>query len=443
MTLLLGAAPLAAQDEEASAAAEAGASQAEKSAAELLEPLRDDFRVIELRHGWALEPREDRGDFSLIEINRGVVTVDGQQVDTERLRRYVDEAAGPIMEVARREDQADGHDDSRDRRRRGDTQVSFASGVTVDSDEVVDEVVLLSGHLEMRGEVEGGVTVVMGSAAVDGRVGGDLVVIGGPVELESAAEVHGDVVTVGGRIERASGSVVHGEIVQVAFGDFDFEGLDVDWGLPGGSSGFFDGLDLVRASILTGMVWALVSCVFFVAPKRTAEVATRLRLEPWKSGLVGLVMLIMLLPLLLLLIVVLLVSIVGIPLIFVLVPLLTIVLLFFYFLGFGGASIALGEQIRRRFAWRESSPYVLLLAGFFLIYTWTIVGEALLFTPWPLRLLGYGLLLFGWVIKFVSWTAGLGAAILHQFAPLGRIPPEDRWNPPVAPAAPAPAPEKP
>ncbi|MEO1366376.1 MAG: hypothetical protein AAFX50_04305, partial [Acidobacteriota bacterium] len=48
---------------------------------DILDQLRDDFRVIETRQGWALQPRQDNDDFGLIEIRGGEVLIDGKPVD--------------------------------------------------------------------------------------------------------------------------------------------------------------------------------------------------------------------------------------------------------------------------------------------------------------------------------------------------------------------------
>jgi hypothetical protein len=68
-------------------------------------------------------------------------------------------------------------------------------------------------HVSADERVAGNVVSMGGDITVEGQVQGDVVCIGGRVELGPQARVEGDLVALGGDIERAAGSVVGGEIV--------------------------------------------------------------------------------------------------------------------------------------------------------------------------------------------------------------------------------------
>ncbi|MEO1087650.1 MAG: hypothetical protein AAFY88_25730 [Acidobacteriota bacterium] len=153
--------------------------------------------------------------------------------------------------------------------------------------------------------------------------------------------------------------------------------------------------------------------------------------EPWKSGLVGLIIEVLFAPLLLLVVVLLVISIVGIPLLVVVPPLFGLLLVVFFTLGLTGSALWAGERMADRFDLRDLNPYLLLGLGLALIYGWSILGEAMSFTPWPIRATAFILLFFGFLVKYVAWTVGLGAAVLDQFSP---VPVAPSWEKTGGPA---------
>ncbi|MEO1369658.1 MAG: polymer-forming cytoskeletal protein, partial [Acidobacteriota bacterium] len=352
----------------------------------------------------------------------------GKPVDDDELRRYVDEsatviwqvvaAAEPREEEAFQRDDAEGDRTDGERRRRNRAeQVSFGSSLRIERDEVVDEVVLIGGDLEVEGDVDGDATVILGDAEVEGNIDGSLTVVGGTVLLRDGSHIDGDLVSVGGRVRRESGARVDGEFTQVALGDINVDGVDIDFGLP--RFHFFDQsvLDIVAKSITAGFVFLALIVAFFLAPTRTRRIAARVNDEPWKSGLVGLIIEVLFAPLLLLVVVLLVISIVGIPLLVVVPPLIGLLLVVFFTLGLAGSALWAGERMADRFDLRGRNPYLLLGLGLALIYGWSILGEAMSFTPWPIRATAFVLLFFGFLVKYVAWTVGLGAAVLDQFSP--------------------------
>ncbi|MDA8021164.1 MAG: polymer-forming cytoskeletal protein [Thermoanaerobaculia bacterium] len=73
---------------------------AQSGAEEIVDQLRESYDVLELSDGWLLQPRDDRDDFRGIEIRDGRVAVDGEWVDENELKRFVDADATRIFDLA-------------------------------------------------------------------------------------------------------------------------------------------------------------------------------------------------------------------------------------------------------------------------------------------------------------------------------------------------------
>lgn len=75
------------------------------------------------------------------------------------------------------------------------------------------EVVALGRDLVVAGEAMSDVVSISGSTRVTGRVGGDVIVLGGDGLLSETARVAGDVFVLGGRLETAPGARIEGRSV--------------------------------------------------------------------------------------------------------------------------------------------------------------------------------------------------------------------------------------
>jgi hypothetical protein len=58
---------------------------------------------------------------------------------------------------------------------------------------------------------------------------------------------------------------------------------------------------------------------------------------------------------------------------------------------------------------------VLLLVGLLAVWALTIVGRVVGLGGWPIRFISLAVLLVGFVIEYVAWTVGLGAAVMTRF----------------------------
>jgi len=95
----------------------------------------------------------------------------------------------------------------------GDRLVTGGS-LRVEKGEVVHDVTVLGGALDVYGTVTGDIAVLGGSARIHegAQVEGDAETLGGKLVIEDGAVVEGDVEVVGGQLERGKGAVIEGEI---------------------------------------------------------------------------------------------------------------------------------------------------------------------------------------------------------------------------------------
>ncbi|MCK4302700.1 MAG: hypothetical protein KAY24_00485 [Candidatus Eisenbacteria sp.] len=204
----------------------------------------------------------------------------------------------------------------------------FGGPMSIEGDDVVAfgrDITVASGKI-----VPGSVVCIIGSAHIHGTVKGDVVAIGGHVDVAPGAVIYGETVAVGGgNISVADGAVIHGEAVTVggrvrkephaligkrveiafipSFGH-GFGAAGIGW------LGFFSHL------VFVGLVgWVLL----LLSRKRWSLSIATLRLRGWESLLAGvgggIVYTIVIIPLLLVLAVTMVAIVVGIPLVPVLV----------------------------------------------------------------------------------------------------------------------------
>lgn len=432
----VAAVPVVAQTEDEPQAVEA----AEEA---LHEEIGDLFRVLQLRDGVLLEPRSDRWDFETLEVGDGTLAVDGEAVSVPELRELLGDAAEPVLSLfdageegrealfaaaeAREEAREERSQRSRQRssRRSRDTQVIVGSDVTVDEDEIFQEVVVFASDVKVKGEVKGDAASIGGSTYIEGVVRGSAVSVGGSVHLSPGAVVREDVVSVGGRVHGREHADVHGQIVEIPFAP----AWNVGW-WPGRHSWDWRGpswdFDFSPMGHVFGLAWDLFGfvvllllafLVVLLAGGAVETIGRKAAAEPWKSGLVGLLAQILFIPLLILVVLILTLSIVGIPLL-LLVPFGVLAVILVAFLGLVGAAWQLGRWLEARFGWRLGNPYVAVLAGLALLHVWTFIGELLDFGG-PVVLFSFMFLAFGALVKYVAWTVGLGAALLTRAGTAG------------------------
>jgi len=310
-----------------------------------------------------------------------------------------------------------------------DTQVTVGSSLTIKKGEVARDVVVFSGSLRVEGEVIGDAVAIGGSVWIDGQVTGDVTAVGGSVHLGPKAEVMGDVNSIGGSIHRAEGAKVLGEVNKVGVGPLVFRGGNHV--MPRRSYHWHSPLEeewsplrhfvLLFWKILGIMVLMLFACLVLVLfPQRLERVEERLRQEPWKAALVGLGAELLFFPLLLAVIVLLAVSIIGIPLL-LLVPFLVLAFFLTAFFGFTASAHRVGRWTEERFSWHFGNPYLQMVVGVGLIVVISLFGRIVGLGGGILGFFSVSLLIVGWLVQYVAWTVGLGAALLSRWGAPPRV----------------------
>jgi hypothetical protein len=286
-------------------------------------------------------------------------------------------------------------------------------------------------HVAADEEVSDALVVVGGSLRIDGRVRGDVVVVGGTIELGSKSDVRGDVVAVGGGIVREQGAQLRGSVSDISFGDWD------SWSIGGIYFPSVDFGDFGRWISLLGAVFrisllaVLMAIVLLVARAPVARIGRSAAAEPGRAFLLGLAAELLFLPALIVASVGLVITIIGIPLVAVLVPVAFFAGFVALVLGFTAIACRIGEWVEDRVGWRGRSAFLASAVGLVLIVTPTVLSRVIGIAPDPLRYAGFGLLVTGVLLEFIIWTIGLGATLMTGFG---------RWSTAPPPVPPVPQP---
>jgi hypothetical protein len=412
------------------------------------------FRVLPVRDGVVLTPRGDVDGVRSIEIRDGVIAVDGNPATGAQLRRLLGNDADLVLQVsylptatltawdgprvaptpepdppaapespapeappaettpAEPDDTGDIH------WRKSSAKVHIGSSITVAEDEHVTDPVVAVG----------------GSVTVLGRVDDDVVAVGGSVRLGPRARVRGDVTAVGGRVDQERGAQIGGTVNEVRIGpQFDFRPWHVfagDW--FDGWNVVGDGFRFAGTLLRVSLVLLLALIVALVAAGPVERIGERAGRDPWLSGFTGLLAQLLFIPVLVLTVVILAVSIIGIPLL-VLVPFGIIAFLLAVLVGFAGVAHRIG-----RWAVGPDRPvFVALAVGVVLVSAVALLTRLLSLLPLPLWPVTWVVGLTGFLVEYVAWTVGLGAALLTRFGTRGRQVIYPPTPPPPLPVGPA------
>lgn len=277
-------------------------------------------------------------------------------------------------------------DDQRDWKEKGTDIVRFGEGVFVAHDELV------------RGDL----VVFGGDVIVEGRVTGNVVVIGGSIRARSGAEIKGDAVVIGGgELDEDEDVIIRGERVEIGgffpSGDWSFAGLGDWWGFRW----FFPVILFVK------IVLVLLTLLFL--PERVSTANGHLQDSPLKSFGVGILSACIGVIASVILMVPLVIMIVGIPL----ALLIIVSWLGLFVIAWTVVSYGVGEWVARRMQFGTTSGFVYVLTG-------TVVISLADIMAWALGIIGAGPLELsfeaaGTLIRIVAYTCGLGALISSRF----------------------------
>jgi hypothetical protein len=371
--------------------------------------LRERFDLVALQQGVALVPREASPGIRLVQIEGGVVSVDGQTLTGAQLRERLGADADLVVQAsyltAQQQRELAGAAGTappagapqpppvqRTAVTRGD-RVRFGGDITVGRNERLD----------------GDVVAIGGSVDVQGDVSGDVVSIGGTLTLGPDAVIRGDAVSVGGTLNRSPGARVEGDVVEAGPGGRGFRRGQF---LPMMFGTFWSRVGSLAGTLLRiGLLMLVAQIVVAFGRGAVERIASRTGSVPVRSGLVGLLGEILFVPVLVLTVVVLAISIVGIPLL-VLVPFAVLLLMLVILVGFVGLSHNIGTRLAMRVRSAAPGPYAAVAIGVAAIGAVTIIAK--------LGALAGGFLLapltaIGYVVEYVAWTVGFGAALLYWY----------------------------
>lgn len=289
--------------------------------------------------------------------------------------------------------------------------------------------------------VEGTLVVIGGTARIEGAVDGDVVVIGGALDLAESASVSGEIRVADARV-RGSESRVRGEIVDLTDMERDFEArledrlrrqieaeLDVQAdvrdrrrGERGATSYFATvarAVGGVAQKLLAILVLALLGAAALAfAPDNVDVIAETARRSPGRSAIVGIAGTFLLLPVWVLGAVALAVSIIFIPVAIAWLPLFPLAAALAALIGYLAVARNAGEWLAdSEYPWtgwiRKSNALITMVGGLVGLMLAFIAAHVLSAAPF----VGFlsGLLAFiGSVITFVAIQIGFGAVLLTR-----------------------------
>ncbi|HKV13382.1 MAG TPA: hypothetical protein VJ725_34895 [Thermoanaerobaculia bacterium] len=462
-----------------------------ESRQELRRSLEATYEVLPVRNGVVLKPRQEKLGVRTIEVTGDTIAVNGERVSAGVLRAWLGEDAEAILrlqslpnadrrelfgfqtpgaapepeetaspmtsgevEIPSDDEVAEAPEapevpeaaeapeppetpetpDGSDTRRSSGSRVNILGGVTVDEDELAEEVVAVGGSVRVDGEVERDVVAVGGDVRIKGRVGGQVVSVGGGVYLEDGAVVEGDVATVGGTVHRGKGARIEGQSSEVGFIPF-ISSRRGEWDPDFGPWGFWGGGMNAVGEVIGLVFMALLVCLVLLVARRPLErVDRQLVEEPWKAGLVGFLAQLLFLPLLIVVTVLLAITVVGCAL-FLLYPFLFLALILYALLGYAAVAHRVGRWVEGRFGRGFGSPFAAALIGVVVIQIWSVIGNVLGMGNGVLDFFSGMFLLLGWAVSYVAWTVGFGAVLLSRFGTEPGYWPRRTGVPPVPPPA--------
>jgi hypothetical protein len=233
-----------------------------------------------------------------------------------------------------------------------------------------------------------------GNLKADGRITGDVISLGGVVQMSESTTVDGDVSVLGGNLQGERLATISGKITSDTSASLPVI-------VPGGFHLLVPNIDLKFNPVwdflwllFQSFLWAaLAVLVVLFAPNPTRRVAGSVTSQPLVSGGLGLLTVVVA-PLVL---IVMTLTIIGIPLV------LLVILAFIVAWAFG--TIAIGMEVGERLAKIGKADWALPVLAALGTFILTVIVN------------GVGKLVpcIGWLLPFVVGVVGLGAVLLTRF----------------------------
>jgi hypothetical protein len=376
------------------------------------------FDVLTVQDGLALKPKSPVREVRWVEVSGGTITVNGAPVSGAELRDKLGDDAGVVMQLSYLDPAARAalfrdvgpgpaavdpsppdQPTSPENRSSDGGQFKMGGSITVPAGEIVS----------------GDVVNVGGAIHVFGEVRGDVVAIGGTVELGPAANVGGDVTVIGGSLLRDPAARVSGEVVDIGSGSLEsWRARFPRGGWREGRGTFGSALSLLSTLTRVAVLCLLAALVVLVGRDHVARISAHAAAEPLKAGAIGLLAQLLLLPLLIVTIVLLVVTIIGIPLL-VLIPFILVGLVVVALVGFTSVAYHVGHLLGTRVGRVGDGPYATTVAGVLLLVSPLLVARLLGLAGGIVFPMTLGFLVIGTILEYVAWTIGFGAVALARF----------------------------
>ena len=274
------------------------------------------------------------------------------------------------------------------------------SSLRIEKHEVVHDVTVLGGSLEVLGTVTGDIDVAGGSTKVrsGARVYGDISTMGGSVVVDDSARVDGDIEVVGGSLSRSEKAIIGGNVNSDATPRDNGESESTAARLA---------TEAGEAVTRMALLWVFGAMLLALATRRMETLRADVAVRPMKllaTGIVGILAGIVVAGALT-------ITLIGIPF-------AAIGLLLAFFAAFAGACSVLETAGAAVLGHRTKNPYVHLAAG---CAAMLILGSI----PWvggllwaAVFLIGFGAIVATRAAGLIKPRAGAGAAAAGPFRSL-------------------------
>jgi hypothetical protein len=249
------------------------------------------------------------------------------------------------------------------------------------------------------------IVVIGGSATIDGRVEDDVVVIAGSVRVGPTAVIGGDVVSIGGETIVDPAAQIRGRVDETVISGPDFD-IGIGPIIGGWWAAFAFGATLLRLSVI--LIVAVLLTV--LAPDWIQGMRVRAAASPLTAAAVGVAGEVLFIPAVVAITIALVVSVIGILLLMAF-PLVLGTAALMWVAGFTAVAINIGAGLRGQGA-ESSVPRVIdLLVGLVVISAVTLIAHGMALAPGSLGPAVWAVRAVGWLIEWLAWTLGLGAAL--------------------------------